>query len=301
MIIQKWKKLLNRNNRVLNVSHKDYDGCASSIVIQNVFKKVDFKYLKYGEVNSYLKTINYNDYDVVILTDISPETVEAFDISDKLFLLDHHQSALQYNNPALCRIVNTEQCATVLVKKFFESLHGIDLGYLNEFCSIVDDYDRWIMSDSRSWAMNELYFFYYESDFRRRFMNGNVKFSEDELDYIKKQKKALDETYKNLTIYKCDKVNMCFFLESRFVNDLCHRAMNEDGFDVAICINSRNCSVRTKFEGLDLGNTLKTLFKDNSGGHERAAAFRLGLNEELSHKIDMLENYLYENFKEIRR
>lgn len=299
MIIQKWKKLLNRNNRVLNVSHKDLDGVASSIIIQNVFKKVDFKYLKYGEVNSYLKTVDYNDYDVVILTDISPETVEAFDISDKFFLLDHHLSAKHFHCVEKNRIVNTEQCATVLVKKFFESLHGIDLGYLNEFCSIVDDYDRWIMSDSRSWAMNELYFFYYESDFRRRFMNGNVKFSEDELDYIKKQKKALDETYKNLTIYKCDKVNMCFFLESRFVNDLCHRAMNEDGFDVAICINSRNCSIRTKVEGLDLGGMLKKL--GFGGGHEKAGAFRLGLNEELSHKIDMLENYLYENFKEIRR
>lgn len=302
MQIKNWKKLLDRNNRVLNISHRDLDGCASSIVVQNVYKNVTFRYLKYGDVDKYLHNLDFSDYDLVLLTDISPENEETFGLSDKIFLLDHHGTAVKYHNPERCRLVISGQSAALLAKKFFENYFKIDLSYLNKLCEIVDDYDMFVLSIPDSWGLNELYFYYYEDDFRNRFKNGNMKFSEDELNYISGRKKLLNEIYNNLNVYECERVNMCFFVENRFVNDICHKLMNEECFDISICINSKSktCSVRTKRDDINLGEILKNLF-GNAGGHSKAGAFRHDPNEEISIKIEQLESYLYKNFKEIRK
>ncbi len=298
---EKYRKILNKNNRILNVSHLDLDGVGCSIVLQNIYKNIEFRSLKYGEVNKCLESINFDFYDCVILTDISPEDESVFKLSDKIFLLDHHPSALKYNDPNSNRLVREGTCAATFVKEFFENLFKIDLSYLNDLLNIINDYDLWILNDSRSWAFNELYFKMYESDFIRRFKNGDTKLRPDELKYIDERRKLFNEEYKKLDIYEFDSINACFFIGTNFINDFCHKLMDENGYDVTICVNpkSRNCSVRTKRDDLDVGKVLQEL--GIGGGHKKAGAFRLNMNEEVSTKLDMIEKYLYYNCEDIKK
>ena len=127
---------LSRDKRVLNITHFDMDGAASSIILGNVYQNIKYKYLRYDEVDSYLEKLNFSEYDIVIMTDISPTKAEL--IEDKnVFLLDHHDSALFLNCPEKNRIVRNGKSAALLVKEFFEHLFGIDLSELNEFCKVL--------------------------------------------------------------------------------------------------------------------------------------------------------------------
>ena len=238
--------MLRLDSKVLNIYHKDLDGCASSIVVKNVFTNVHFMDVRYGFVNQLMEKIKYDEYDVVLLTDISPETAEPFSYSDNIFLLDHHDTALQYNAPDKNRIVNNSKSAAKLVKDFFQNLHGIDLSYLNEFCNAVNDYDLWINNIPEGWMLNEFYFKLWDEKFRKRFKNGDMRFTQDEQNYIKERQKILNEKVQNVQLYELDSINGAFFFSTNFVNDMCHR-MLEKGYDIVICINpkSMNCSVRT--------------------------------------------------------
>lgn len=301
-LVEQYRKLLNRNGRILNLSHRDLDGVACSVVISNVFKNVEYISLKYGDVNNCLMNLDFTKYDAVIITDISPETGEVFNLSDKIFLLDHHSTGTRHHKPESCRIVIEGKCAASLVKEFFENLFKVDLSYLNEFCNIVNDYDMWYMKDSRSWTMNELYFKYYDCDFRKRFKSGDTKLKDFEIDYVNERKKLLTEVYNNLDIYELDSINACFFLETRFVNDLCHKLMEEKGYQLTICVNSKSksCSVRSNMTNLHVGKMLENIIP-GSGGHAAAGAFRLKDDRELSDKIDTIEKYLYYNCEDIKK
>lgn len=301
-LVEQYRKLLNRNGRILNLSHRDLDGAACSIVISNVFKNVEYISLKYGDVNNCLMNLDFTKYDAVIITDISPETEEVFNLSDKIFLLDHHSTGLKFNCPERSRIVIEGKCAASLCKEFFENLFKIDLSYLNEFCRIVNAYDTWVHKfGDISWQYNELYFKYYDCDFRKRFSRGDTKLKDFEIEYVNERKKLLTEVYNNLDIYELDSINACFFLETRFVNDLCHKLMEEKGYQLTICVNSKSksCSVRSNMMNLHVGKMLETL--NLGGGHGSAGAFRLKENEELSNKIDTIEKYLYYNCEDIKK
>lgn len=300
-LVEQYKKLLNRNGRILNVTHRDMDGVACSVVISNVFKNVEYISLKYGDVNNCLMNLDFTKYDAVIITDISPETEEVFSLSDKIFLLDHHSTGTRYHSPNSNRLCIEGKCAASLCKDFFENLFKIDLSYLNDFIRIVNDYDLWILSDKKSWMLNELYFKYYDCDFRKRFKNGDTKLKDFEIEYVNERKKLLTEVYNNLDIYELDSINACFFLETRFVNDLCHKLMEEKEYQLTICVNSKSksCSVRSNMTNLHVGKMLETL--GLGGGHGSAGAFRLKENEELSNKIDTIEKYLYYNCEDIKK
>lgn len=287
-----YRKILNQNHRILNICHKDLDGVASSIVVKNLYSNVTFQELKYGTVNEYLKNLDYDLYDVVLLTDISPESSHAFTYSDKIFLLDHHSTALEYHNPEQNRIVIEGKCAASLVKEFFENLFHVDLSYLDDFVSVVNDYDMWYLKDNRSWGLNELYFKYWDTNFRNRFKNGDMYFNVQEVDYIKKKRKDLDEAYQNLERHDFDDINGTLIIASTFLNDFCHKLMEEKGYDYVFCYNpkSKHVSVRNKRKDIHIGEVLKKLV--GGGGHGASAAFQNKDYTELDAKLDIIEAYL---------
>ena len=301
-LTDQYKKLLNRSASVLNIYHKDLDGCASSVVVKNIFKNVEYKDLRYGFVNEYMSRVDYSKYDVVLLTDISPETAEPFSYSDNIFLLDHHDTAVEYHNPEKNRIVMTGNSAAHLCKEFFENLYGIDLSYLNDFCNAVNDYDMWINKIPEGWMLNELYFKLWDEKFRARFRGGNIQLSNDETEYIKTRKKLLNEKFNELILYNCDHINGCFFISTNFINDLCHKLLSEKGFDLVVCVNpkTKNCSVRTSERiPVHIGEILKQV--DLGGGHSHAGGFVV---EEISQSEDMImkiERQIISSYPELKK
>lgn len=112
----------------------------------------------------------------------------------------------------------------------------------------------------------------YHQDFIKRFANGDTKLKDDEIKYLLERKKLFKEVYKNLEIYDLDSINGCFFLEQRFVNDLCHKLMEEKGYKITICINGKfkSCSVRSNLNGLHIGEMLSSLdLGAHAGGHTK--------------------------------
>ena len=301
--LQKYREFFNRNKKILSISHKDLDGVACSIIVSNVFKNVEYISLKYGDVNNCLANLDFSKYDIVLLTDISPESEDMFELSDKIFLIDHHDSALKYCDIDNGKIVLKKDSACKLCKEFFENLFKIDLSYLNDFINKVDLYDSWNHHIyDMSWSLNELYFKYYDCDFRKRFKSGDTKLKDFEVEYVNERKKLLTEVYNNLDIYELDSINACFFLETRFVNDLCHKLMEEKGYQLTICVNSKSksCSVRSNMTNLHVGKMLENIIP-GSGGHKNAGAFRLKDDRELSDRIDTIEKYLYYNCEDIKK
>lgn len=291
---EQYRKLLNTNNKVLNIHHKDLDGVSSSIILKNIYKNIDYKELKYGEVDGFLKTINYKNYDAIILTDISPESITSFEHSDKIFLLDHHDTALQYHSPENNRIVLNGKSATKLVKEFYENLFNIDLSYLNDFVEVVNDYDMWILKDVRSWGLNELYFKYWDNNFRNRFKSGDMYFTVQEVDHIKLRRKELEEVYNKVETYNFDIINGTLIIANTFINDICHKLMHEKGFNIVCCYNpkTKHISVRSKMVNIHIGEVLREVLGSGAGGHKNSAAFSVNDYSEINEKLDLLENYL---------
>lgn len=295
-----YRSILNRNAKVLNISHLDLDGAAASIVVANVFHNVKYRYFRYDEVDTFLKTTDLSEFDVVLLTDISPNDSLLLEDIPNSFLLDHHDTALCQHNPEKNRIVLNGKSAALLCKEFFESLYGIDLSYLNDFCEVVNDYDMWINNDKRGWCLNELHFKYWSDNFRNRFIDGNVAFNEEELSFVKERRKKYKQVFDSLEIYELEKINGSFVMASEFVNDICSDLLKE-GDDIVICLNPRNknCSIRISPSEIHLGNILKEL--DFGGGHKQAGGIREQDPIKFKEKLDILENLLYNRFKSIRK
>ena len=150
----------NRKLRILNFCHTDLDGAVSAIVIRNVFEKVITVPISYrSEINIGGKLDrNINDVDAIIFTDFCPtislETVKSY--GKPVLVLDHHESARKYNDPANQIYVNEIYCGAKLAYKFFEKF--VNLKHLETLVEITDDYDRWILKDNRSFPLNQLFF-----------------------------------------------------------------------------------------------------------------------------------------------
>jgi len=299
MNITRFKQLLDPNKKVLNIYHKDLDGCVSSVVMKNVYKNIEFKDLRYGHVNAYLKTLNFKEYDMVILTDISPESEDAFELSDNIFLLDHHDSALAFHNPDKNRIVIAGKSAALLVKEFYENLFRMDLSYLNDLCEATNDYDMWINKDIRGWSLNEMYFKLWDIDFRKRFGNGDIVFTAEEQKHLDTNLKDLEERYRTTEIYKFDSINGCYVFATNYINEICHKIMENKGFDLIIAFNpkTKNCSVRSINETLHVGFMLQEL--GLGGGHKQAGGFAVKEPVEMSDKLNKIEQYIIDNIKEM--
>lgn len=301
MNITRFKTLLNPNKKVLNIYHKDLDGCVSSIVMKNVYKNIEFKDLRYGQVNAYLKTLDFSNYDAVILTDISPETEDAFDLADNIFLLDHHDSALEFHNPDKNRIVIAGKSAALLVKDFYESLFNLDLSYLKDLCDAANDYDMWINKDKRGWSLNEMYFKLWDIEFRKRFGNGDIVFTPAEQKHLDDNLKDLEERYKSTEIYKFDSINGCYIFATNYINEICHKIMENKGYELIIAFNpkTKNCSVRSINENLHVGFMLQEL--NFGGGHKPAGGFSVKEPIEMDEKLNKIEQYILANVKDMKK
>jgi oligoribonuclease NrnB/cAMP/cGMP phosphodiesterase (DHH superfamily) len=284
---------IKSGDTVLAVYHKDFDGIASSICFENAFKNKNvtiFNYpVSYPEVDSVLNTLHYEKYDHVLLMDVSPvRTVSLIDKSPKIHLLDHHDTALVYHNPEKFRFVDVSNSATLLVKSYFEKEYNADLSHLNDFAFLANDYDMWIHADHRSKLINSLYYKYWDEKFRKRFSDGNVTFTEKEMEFFKEEKKKFIDIWNNLKTYDIPDVNGVFCTAYDKVNDICDKLLNEENYDFVFCLNSRSksVSVRTKREDVNIGRIFEKL--GIGGGHPKAAGIDPRTMEDLNKTLEIV-------------
>jgi oligoribonuclease NrnB/cAMP/cGMP phosphodiesterase (DHH superfamily) len=304
--IQRIKKELKINSRmrVLSVSHNDLDGVGCAIEINNVFESVRYSRVTYSNVDSVLGKIDYDEYDLVLLTDISPKHESSLDISDKIIMIDHHETALKYNNHSKNRFVDTSYCGSALTKWFVEVLFDIRLKHLNNLMYLINDYDLWIHEDEKSKQLNELYFKYWDDNFIHRFSNGDTEFLPDEIHFLKERKKKYHEIMKTTNFYDLEKINGCLFMLSDFVNDVAEKLLKDHGYRVVINKNpkSGSCSLRSNLEkdypDFHLGKFLENL--GYGGGHRSAGGLSESDPIKFKEKIKDIEDKLFDMYPIIR-
>lgn len=267
---------LNTQSKILSITHGNcMDGTSCQICLDNVFKNLSCIGLKYNEIDSVLENIiqrDYDGYDFVFLTDISPVNSELLRNKNKIILLDHHNSAKYHHNPNENKYVFDNYCGAAITKAFLEKFFGKKISSLNNLIYLVNDYDLWTKQNAKSTFLNELHFKYFPDKFRKRFFSGDTRLTKEEIQFIRKRKSEFSFAVNNLELYELNKISACYFETNGFLNELCESLLKTK-YDVVFCKSqSKNSiSVRNKLSYVDIGSILKEL--GYGGGHPEAGAF----------------------------
>ena len=266
----------DRNATVLSISHGDFDGVASQIVLGNVFKNIEYVVAEFYTIDQKMSAVDYNAYDYVFITDIHPTEVKYLDLADNIVLIDHHASAFHDQSKNRFVISDKKKCAAYLVKWFFEKMYGkeINLSHLNNLIRYANDYDTWQKKYAKSTFINETYKSLHDVvEFRNRFMSGDTRLTEEEISFIRERKALFVKTYKEIEVFEFDDVNGCVCICENFPNEIADTLIKKDGYRIVIIRNPSKgrSSVRHNVEGLDVGALLDKL--QYGGGHPYAAGF----------------------------
>lgn len=296
---------LNTKSKIINIHHKDLDGVGSSIIIKNSFRNPIYISAKYQTIGESLLSINYDDIDAVIITDVSPDddTVKRLgDIwNEKILLLDHHDTAVRLHDPDNMKFVHPGECGMMITKKFFEKYYKFKFDHLDYLTYVVNDYDMWIKEDPKCEDLNLMYLRYWDEKFRERFYKGFTDFDFEEKLYLEEQHQEFRETYDRLDVWDLDSINACLFVSQKWTNEIADKLLNEKGYDIAINKNpkTQSCSVRSIVKDIHLGDILSGL--GIGGGHKEAGGFWEPNVLKFREKLNSLEKALYDNCEDIRR
>jgi hypothetical protein len=283
-------KVIPRESRILSLSHNDLDGCVSQIVLGSVYDNITFINTSFYKIDSILETLDYSKYDYVFLTDIHPDKHQNLYLSDKIIMLDHHESALEYNDPSKLHFIISGICGALLTKRFVEKMYNIKLDHLNEMVKLTNDYDMWILKDPKSKELNDIMFYKYRPvKFRELFFDGRTEFTQEEKDWLKKREVQFENLYNGLDVFEFKKVSGCVTIAKEFINEICEKLMNEEGYKLIVVRNPSNgrVSIRNRFKEIDLGKILKEY--GWGGGHkDSAGAFSNDMND-FKEKMQILE------------
>ncbi len=293
-------KRIDKNSKILNVTHNDLDGTGCSILLGGVFKNIDYLVCSYFSIDKELLMINPDDYDYVFVTDISPKIDEVLDKFDNLILIDHHQSAK--NDPKKKRFVNRKYSATYLTNHFLTKMYGEErLARFSKLVKLINDYDMWVLKYKGSKALNDLFSLYNDEKFRERFRHGKLSLNKAEKDYLSKVQAKFDKIYDELIVEEFETINACWFESDVFVNELSHKLMVEEGYQCVMFNTLKNykVSIRSQMDDFNFGLYLQE--NGIGGGHAKAAGVDVNTEEKMCSTVDFLEKDLYKRIPSIRK
>lgn len=285
------------DSRILSISHLDQDGVVCQIILGQVFKNIKYLNVSFYKIDQVLNGVDFSQYDYVFVTDLHPEDKNVLNISDKIILIDHHQSAIEMHDPDNFHYVVTKCCASVSVMRFIERLYNVKLDHLDQLVHLTNDYDLYTLNNGKSRLFYDLMFNYYKAHkFRSEFFNGRTRFSSKELAWLKMRRDEFNNIYNNLDVMEFDKVSGCIVEASDFMNEIADKLMKEEDYSFVIIRNSntQRVSIRHSIEGFDAGSYLKE--KEWGGGHPNAAGFFTENVDDFENKVKILEKYIYKNF-----
>lgn len=295
---------LTHSSKILSLTHAYcLDGSCAQIVLENVFKNVTSVSLKYDNIDSelenyYLKEV-YGRYDFIFLTDIAPQNPELLKGRNKIILLDHHNTAIANHNPSENKyVIPDKYSGSSLTKRFCEDYFGVKLNHLDDLIYLSQDYDLWHKKNAKSTFLNELHFYYYSEVFRKRFFNGDTRFTPDEIKYLRKRKLEFKEVYDKLEIAELSHIKACVFFADKFLNEICEKIMKEEDYGVIFCKHpsKSSISVRTNLPRIDLGKVLKEM--GLGGGHPQAAGFSILPSMDLYETLNLVCRLIKKEIKD---
>lgn len=176
-IIEKITEIMeNDDSQILHISHiADVDGHMPVILSQYINNNVKYKYCyKSADEAIPLINIDYDNYDIIIVTDLSftkhgLEVINRFDKDKKIFVFDHHDQAVFLNSEKNMVIiptdVNTDRLTSGTLiyafviydvcKKIFNVTTANDMLYLAFITSLIDTF--YAFKDETKYIANSFY------------------------------------------------------------------------------------------------------------------------------------------------
>jgi len=288
-------KQIPRDSKVLSISHNDFDGVTSQIVLGHIFEDITYLNTSFYKIDSVLESVEYDRYDFVFVTDINPENKERLNLSEKIILIDHHGSAIDANDPSKMHFVMPGKCAAVRTKAFVEKYYGVTLDHLDDLVRLCNDYDMWELKDPKSKQLNDVMFYLYRpKKFRDQFFDGRTTFTEKEQDWLEEREKEFARLYESLTVFDFEKINGCIVQSKEFINEICDKLMKEESYNIVFCRNPYHGRVSIRHnlppEELDVGTILKE--KGWGGGHCQSAGMFCDDIDDFQKKCAALEELI---------
>lgn len=309
--------------RLLFTHGADIDGMGSAILARLAFVDIDIIYarnvsdLEVKFINEYESGRLY-EYDIVYITDLSlkmdiaDKVYSDEKLKDKLYLFDHHETALssglnKYNNVNVHVELNgVKTCGTELFYLYLkENEYLNDTIAISEFVEKVRREDNWEWENYDDIVAHDLAILFNAIGIER-FVASMVKLLKEEKDAFK-----LNDTLINEVENKKEKIKMAIESSKRFVrkeiidgiktlilfityeyrNDVADyfKKNNDIDFDVVamIALDNDQISIRS----LKSNNYARILAeKYGGGGHDTAAAIPLDYNNK-SKIVDTLFNF----------
>lgn len=242
-----------------------------------------------ANTDTFVKTINFNDWDAIVVADISTKDRDFLN-NEKVILVDHHATAVELHDPSNNLFVYEHNCGTYLLNKLIECVKQKQDKKMNELVDIINDYDMWVLKDERSKPLQALFYHIGEDKFTERFWNFKVKFNDEENkwwnDTVAHRNKIFDE----MEIFQDEGSNVGFIFQEEFSNEFCEMALNQFNIDVVVFIKPGMGSVRTKRRDINIGHMLENL--GIGGGHAQAGGFRCKGMSEVQDCVKRIEDYL---------
>jgi len=214
----------------------DLDGVVAQLVIREKFRNhnIDFKNCGYGKISKMISQVNFNQYDVVFITDLNFKIDDQINLYNeikdcnykgKIIYIDHHQyESTEYLDKlkdefGAVIIIDEEFCGTKLTQNLLKTTNE-DLIKLVE---ITDIYDMWRDDNPRFVTANYVNDLFWDLGFgfRDSFIRSDYKFTPQHKEKIKSFKGEV-ETYingaKNKVLFYNEDDKVLFALDYKFSN-----------------------------------------------------------------------------------
>lgn len=293
--------LYNENLRILNFTHIDFDGVVSAIVIKNFYKQVTTVQINYGKEPDILTQIGKyrGQYDAIIFTDFTPATLGQGNTKNAIaeiravsgvpvLILDHHESAIKYNDPSGIAVpgtstnINVKYCGAMLAWKYFSVKK--DLSHIKDLVYLANDYDLFTLNDPRAMPFNALYWQMGFNWFLTRFGKGNTALYPEEKQYLLEYRIAVQNTYDNLPVSDLPH-NGCFYECEKYMAEMSYRLAN-DGYKYQIIKHGHALSIRSATDDINLVDVCQYL--GTGGGHRKAVGIPLRVSDDLMQLVQRI-------------
>lgn len=274
------QQLLNPSKRILLITHTDMDGVGCEMVLRKMCSNIFPIYMSPSELDLVMETLDTRDFDTIFISDLCCS--QDYILSDpRVITVDHHSTAKKFASTDKNIFVNEAVSATRLLYFFYKILTGKEDSYMDDFTTIVDDYDTWKMNDSRSYAFNYMFDIYGIQGFKERFGEDfNPEMTKDEWDKWYKEEKRIKDNVAVMPVYVKEYKGKCkigVIVNSEYKNEYCEQILKDKsiGLDLLLYIwYPFGGSVRLNQDNttMNIGELLQSL--KIGGGHAYAGGFR---------------------------
>ena len=263
--------------KILSISHYDLDGFGCQLSIKEKFKdsNITFSNCGYNGVENVLEKYNFNDYDIVFITDLNFTKEQQLILYNKLkgykgkcIYIDHHQYEfndylIKAKELGLKLIIDESKSATL---KTYEVLK-LNNQNLKNLCDLIDVYDMWRVENPKFKASNyfNTWFWNHPESFRTRMQANNYSLNSIK-DELKELTIKVKKFFKNSNLfYHSDGILIAY------TYDYCNHIEEFYPFKFAIITNTQTrISIR---DSLNLKNEMIKIaekYNGTCGGHENA-------------------------------